>query len=132
MSEDNVTVQLPAPLYRRLQQIGDWVHRDVVDILTEVVAMAERNSGPRNAAEAKMTQEYVAYQVMHEELLAKYAGQYVAIHQGQVIDHDESEALLLQRLNQNYPDEVVLMKQVRPGPEPPLRFRSPRLIKGAS
>jgi hypothetical protein len=81
------------------------------------------------AAAAAMAQEEAAYHTIHAELMAHHAGEYVAIYQGELIDHDQNEMALLHRLEAGYPDEVVLMKQVRPLPEPELRFRSPRLIR---
>ena len=61
--------------------------------------------------------------------MALYAGEYVAIHQKQLIDHDRDELALLRRLDAQYPNDIVLMKQVRPLPEPELRFRSFRKVR---
>jgi hypothetical protein len=82
----------------------------------------------RSAESERMDQETLAYRQMHLQLWAHYAGQYVAIYQGELVDHDADELALLHRVEANYGDEVVLLKQVRPLPEPELRFRSPHLI----
>ena len=79
-----------------------------------------------------MAAEEAAYRNMHAELMARYAGQYVAIYGGRLIDHDPDELALLRRLDAHHPDNVVLMKRVRPLPEPELRVRSPRLVDNGS
>lgn len=75
-----------------------------------------------------MLQEQDAYQAMLPELLAQYKNQYVAIHQGKVVDHDIDKIALVMRLDDNHPDAVVLVQQVSEEPEKVLRMRSPRLI----
>ena len=76
-----------------------------------------------------MDREIAAFETMKAGLLAHHLGEYVAIFQGTVVDHDVDKALLLSRLGQSYADEVVLVRQVRRDPRPPFRLRSPRLHK---
>ncbi|MEZ4863399.1 MAG: hypothetical protein R3C14_18925 [Caldilineaceae bacterium] len=77
----------------------------------------------------RLDREIIAFETMKADLLAHYLGEYVAIFQGAVIDHDLDKAALLNRLAQSYPDEVVLVRQVRRTPRPPFRLRSPRLSR---
>jgi hypothetical protein len=58
-----------------------------------------------------------AYRAMHAELYARYPGQYVAVYQGQLVDHDPDGEALFERIDQRFPDEIVLMTQVRETPE---------------
>jgi hypothetical protein len=76
-----------------------------------------------------MEQEMIAFRAMREALLANYEGQYVAVYQGQVVDHDPDELALVARIDEKYPDAVVLIKRVTPEPDRVLHFRSPRLIQ---
>ena len=76
-----------------------------------------------------MDREIAAFETMKAGLLANHLGEYVAIFQSAVIDHDADKALLLSRLGQTHPNEVVLVRQVRREPRPPFRLRSPRLHK---
>ena len=69
-----------------------------------------------------------AFEAMLTALLAQYAGEFVAIHQQQVVDHDPDELTLFDRICRDYPDEVVLIRPVLATSEPPLNFRSPRRI----
>lgn len=94
------------------------------------ISLVEASSLTVSAAEEQaMIREEAAYEAMHPELMAQYAGEYVAIYQGQLIDHDQDETALLRRLDAQYPDDVVLMKKVRPLPEPMLHNVSFRLIR---
>lgn len=74
-----------------------------------------------------MAREMAAYDAMHADLMSAFAGQYVAVHGGQLVDHDADETALLHRIEARFGDEVVLLKRVVPLPERELRIRSPRL-----
>jgi hypothetical protein len=75
-----------------------------------------------------MEQERAAFQAMLPQLLTQFEGQYVALHQGQVVDHDADRAALVIRLDQTHPDAVVLVKRVTAEPERVLRMPSPRKV----
>lgn len=74
-----------------------------------------------------MDREIAAFEAMQTALVTTYPEQYVAIFQGAVVDHDADKARLLARIDQSYPDDVVLIRQVHHTPRPPFRLRSPRL-----
>lgn len=74
-----------------------------------------------------MQQEIKAYQAMHTELLANHLGQYVAIHQGKLVDYDDEELPLYLRISKSYSDAPVLLRQVTPDVEVTITVRSPRL-----
>lgn len=80
----------------------------------------------------QMEKEAAAYNAMRDEMVEKYLGQYVAVFQGQVVDHDADPGALVDRLNEHYPDDVVLMREVHEGPDRVLRMRSPRLVRDKS
>ena len=123
-----VTISIPKSLYQRVRTLASTQNKPVNGVLETAVALAEAAADPGMAQAAAMAQEEAAYRAMHDELVAHHRGEYVAIYQGKLIDHDQNELALLKRLDQAYPDQVVLMKQVNPLPEPELRFRSPRLL----
>jgi hypothetical protein len=77
-----------------------------------------------------MQQESAAFQAMHAELLVKYPGEYVAIHQGQMVDHDPDQLTLFTRIEAQYPDVPVLIRQVLPEPEEIYTIWSPRIVNG--
>jgi hypothetical protein len=61
--------------------------------------------------------EIEAFQQMHSDLLVRFAGEYVAIFEAELVDHDADLAALLERVEQRYPDDFVLIRPVRQEPE---------------
>ena len=104
--DTQVTIQISQTLYRRAQRLAQSRHQALADVLADGLRRSEAALAGATPEEAAMEREEEAYQAMHAELLADHIGQYVAIHQGQLIDHDPSElALLLRhRVNTNYPE----------------------------
>ena len=78
----------------------------------------------------KIKAEARAFRSMHAELVKEYAGQYVAIHDGKVVDHDEDFQSLHNRIRQHFGRRPVLLRRVETKPERVLVFRSPRLERG--
>lgn len=74
----------------------------------------------------KIRAETEAFHQQHQQLLAKYPGQYVAVHDGQVIDHDQDLRTLHLRVFARLNHTPVLLKKVTSQPDQELVFRSPR------
>ncbi len=51
---------------------------------------------------------------MHGGLVQHHLGQYVAIADGKLVDHDADPVTLLQRVRSGYPTQVVLRQKVEP------------------
>lgn len=77
----------------------------------------------------QLLREQQAYEAMHEELWANYPYQFVAIINGEVVDRDEDEVALFERREQNFPEQVVLIKQITETPVTTLHVRSPRITR---
>ncbi len=125
---NQVTVTIPQAVYDRVKQLAILRNQKVADLLAEAIALVEADMATPSD-EQRMAREEAAYQTMYDILKTKYAGEYVAIFNGQLIDHDSDELALLRRLDAQYPDDIVLMRKVSAEPEPDLRMRSPRLIR---
>jgi hypothetical protein len=80
----------------------------------------------RQDARQRLSQEIEAYRAMHTDLLQHYPNAYVAVYQGKVVDHDLDQSALYLRIREQYPQEVVLIRQVRPEIDRTLTIRSPR------
>jgi hypothetical protein len=123
-----IMIELPEPVYQQLEALAELDDRDVSALITdEILAFV-----PQSAAHAHqhlMEQERLAFLAQHEELWQKYPYQYVAIHQGKVVDHDIDQTALLKRRVAQYGKQVVLIRQVLPVAERTLLFRSPRIEK---
>ena len=94
----------------------------------EAVAQAEETRPEAIAQEAfrlylweqshhKIAQESAAYHERHAELKEQYLGQYIAMHQGEVVDHDADFQSLYQRVRQRYGKTPVMLTQVGEEPE---------------
>jgi len=81
----------------------------------------------RQEARRRIQREEDAYRAMHAELRSVYPDQYVAVLGGQVIDHDPDQLALFRRVEERYPDALVLIRQVAPETEEVYAFRSPRV-----
>ena len=122
------TLTIPSELYERVERLAALREMPVAYVLEEALALAVGQMEITDD-EAKMDLEDAAYHSMHPELFEKYAGQHVAIHNEQLVDTDPDEMALYFRIDEQFPDEVVLLKKVRELPEPDLRIWSPRFVR---
>lgn len=60
----------------------------------------------------QMEKEVAAFEEQHSTLVAQYLGEFIAMVQGQVIGHDLDQWALIRRVRSDYPDQVVLFRQV--------------------
>lgn len=84
---------------------------------------------PEAALSDPIDREIAAFFELHPSLVNRYPGHYVAIYQGQLIDHDADKLALFTRIEEAYPDEFVLLRPVQEQPEREFYFRSPRYIE---
>lgn len=124
--ERQITLTLPEIVYQQAEQMASVSHRPLAEVLIDVIdaGSATLYVDPNRPA---MLQEKAAFLAMHAELAARYDGQYVAMFGGLVVDHDKDVILLVRRIRQQYPGEVILVKRVESDPDRLLEFRSPRL-----
>ncbi len=81
----------------------------------------------------KIRAETAAFEQQRDALLAQYSGHYVALHEGQVIDHDPDLRTLHLRVFARLGNTPVLLKQVTAEPDRDMVFRSPRIeVTGAA
>lgn len=120
--EELVQISLPAVLVNELDQVANLQHTDLVTIVSRAI---ERYL--REQAHQDIEQEQRAYAAQHTQLLSTYAGQYIAMHHGQVVDHDENRAILSQRVRKRFGRAPVLITPVLAQPQQTITVRSPRL-----
>ena len=125
---ENRTLEIPAELYERIERLAAVRETPVAYLLEDALALVE-DQPEVDDNDAKMALEETAYGSMHAELFEKYAGQYVAIHNGQLVDTDPDETALYARINERFPNEIVLLKKVVEVPEPDLRIPSQRFSR---
>lgn len=59
---------------------------------------------------AKLLLEERAFLAQQDELRKTYPGQFVAIHEGRVVDADPDEFVLDDRIEDKYPEEAILIR----------------------
>jgi nitrogen regulatory protein PII-like uncharacterized protein len=64
---------------------------------------------------------------MHARIVEEYEGQYVAVFQDHLIDHDHDLLALARRIERDYSEDAVLITKVVDQVDRVLHFRSPRL-----
>ncbi len=79
----------------------------------------------------KMDVELAEFHKQKEALLAQYRGEYIAMYQGKVIDHDQSLWAMHRRVFETLGRVVVLMKKVSEEPERVITMRSPRFERAS-
>lgn len=79
-----------------------------------------------SSSRQKLDMEIAAFRTLHVQLFESIPEQYAAIHQGKLIDHDADQFVLYMRIQEQYRDASVLIRQVLPKPEREIFVRSPR------
>ena len=111
-----LTITIPDQAYRtaerRAQRSQQTIEQAIAEQLIEL-SLVYPNPEP-DPEQTMLMGEVQAYIALHPSLLQHYLGQWVAIYQGELVDHDwDEEALMLRRL-QRFPEEAVLIRQVEP------------------
>ncbi len=117
-----LTVTVEPDLAEQITQLADNTQRSA----DEVVAEALHGYFAQRRWE-KIQSERAAFEQQRDGLLNTYPGQYVAIHEGRVMDHDPNLRALHLRVFEHLGHTPVLLKQVTGKPEREWLFRSPRL-----
>ena len=84
------------------------------------------------AREQRIREESARFRAQHSTLHANYAGEYVAMRNGQVLDHDPDVQALYLRMHEHFGDEPILIAPVTDTPDPTYNMRSPRLAGPAA
>ncbi len=123
-----ILLTLPDDVYSQAKRLAASTKQDVSEILLETITRS-LFPFPTNPNRDKMQKEVEAYKALHPELIGKYFGQYVAVYQGKLVDHDTDALALLKRIRETYPNEVVLRRKVTTSPDPEISVRRPRISK---
>jgi len=120
-----ITVPLRSNLADQLQNEATRRHTSV-----EVLANDWLEEQLWEAKREKINEEAERFRAQHSELLVQYAGEFVAMRDGVVIDHDPDLAALHDRVRAKYGDEPILMAPVTPEPEQVIKVLGARRSGG--
>ena len=128
-----VKVPLSEQTYRQLVHWARLRQQDIGEAIADYLAdNFDVENGPvvpPAEPDPDVEREKKAFIRLHPQLKEKYAGQYVAIYQEQLIDHASDYGDLVKRIDARYPDQFVWLAQVEDEPMSVLTFRSPRFAK---
>ncbi|MCL4871866.1 MAG: hypothetical protein KJ063_23145 [Anaerolineae bacterium] len=126
-----LTVQVPLSenTYKRAKQWAEYRQRELGEAIADYLAetLPTLNSGyiPPADIDPDVEREKAAYIRLFPQLHKQYYGHYVAVHQGQLVDHDIDYGTLVERIEERYPDVFVWLTQVEDEPIGTMTIRSP-------
>ena len=109
------TIAVAPELYRRVEEASLEHKASTGEILAEAIRRYLWELDRR-----KISKESNIYRQRHAELKAQYLGQYIAMHNGQVVDHDTDFQTLHQRIRQRFGRTPVMITLVEDVAERPL------------
>ena len=127
-----IKISLPPKAYQQWQRWATMNGQDVATLMAEYLRQAAPTSTdelPMPPAEPNtaVESERIAYERLLPTLQQTHAGQFVAIHGGELVDADMDEAALFARIDNRYPQAFVWLAQVGMETEPEFVLRTPRL-----
>lgn len=84
------------------------------------------NDAANDELEAIINSEITTFHELHPTLLQEHKGEFVALYQNKLVDHDADKSALYQRIMAQYPNQFVLLRYVEDSPERELHLRSTR------
>ena len=119
-----ITVSIREDLFEPIQQIARQ-ERVTIEVLVNEWLTRQLSL----AREQKIKEEAVRFQEKHTELLTQYAGEYIAMQNSEVLDHDMNLRELYLRIKSRYKNAPILITQVTSNPKPVYSVRSPQLVR---
>lgn len=119
-------VLIPDQMFAELMPISEQEDKEISDLVTEALQRYLWE-----AKERKIDREMEAYRMMHAELKGRFIGEYVAIHNEKLVDHDADRCALSRRVRRQYGNAAVLITPVEDEPEREFLMLSPRFERGA-
>ncbi|MCB0191006.1 MAG: hypothetical protein KDJ65_03605 [Anaerolineae bacterium] len=116
------TVTLSPQLLAELEQVATEQAVNPEQLLEDAV-----RTYLRQLEREKIKVEAEAFRKLHPQLIKLYRDQFVAVHNGTVVDYDQDFQTLHKRVRQRFGRQAILLRRVTSEPERTLVMRSPRL-----
>ncbi len=121
---------------------------DSITLRSDLLAALEDNAAPgtesvndlvneavanylENLQRDRIRREIASYTQMQGDLAEHFLSQWVAIHNGELVDHDTDRARLYQRVRERYGRAAVLIRQVESKLNDEIRWRGGSLRRSA-
>ena len=127
---EQITIIVSKEVYDQIENQAQKKQKAVAELVNDlVVTVYAPKKMPVNGARAQMLKEIEAFNRLHPTLEKEHLGKFVAIFQEELIDVDSDKDALFSRIQSQYPEKVVLQRQVLREPNPKLNMRSPKIIE---
>jgi hypothetical protein len=123
-SRSRTAITLESSLADQLRQAAEW-NGITLEEATDTAMMDYYY----RYAFAKIEKERTIFEQRKPELLKRYRGQYIAMHNGDVVAHAKDLNSLHKQVFDKYGRTPILHKQVLPDPDRDYVIRSPRLVR---
>jgi hypothetical protein len=120
------TIVLRPDLREALESSATRERRTVNELVNDAVGLYVHR-----LQQEKIDREAAAYERLHAELRDQYRGQWVAIHDQQMVDHDPDSESLYRRIRDKYGRTSVLIRRVTDSPTEEIWMRTPERGKRA-
>lgn len=121
------TIVVEPKVLEGLEREASSQARDVNELVNETL-----ENYLKQRRHERIQDEIRAYIALHSELKEKYLGEWVAIYEHQLVDHDPETIELYRRVRVKYGNAPVLIRQVEPEPDAVIRVRTPSTGKISS
>ena len=101
------TITVEPKLYQRVEEAALEQEASVGEILTKAIRRYLWEEDRQ-----KISEESKVYQRHHTKLKERYLGQFIAMHKGQVVDHDLDFHTLRQRILQHFGRIPIMITKV--------------------
>ncbi len=108
-------VVVESELYKRIEEAAREYQTEVSELFAEAIRRYLWELDRQ-----KIARESQIYRQRHAELKAKYLNQYIAMHNGQLVDSDADFSTLRQRIRQRFGHTPVMMTRVEETVEHPM------------
>jgi len=119
-----MTIALPRKMLEQAQKIAQREGVAVDELITAAVEHYLEEQW-----QASFEAESHAFERMHQQLLPRYRGQFVAVYGGQVVDSGPDKKNLARRVYERYGQAPIFFQQVTEEPIRTIRLRSPRRVE---
>ncbi len=116
------TVTVNPRLYKQLEEAAHIQQSSLDDIADEAFRLYLWEQ-----SRSKIAEESASYRLQHDALKTKYLGEYIAMREGQVVDHDPDFSILYGRIRQRFGQTPVMITRVEKEPETTLTRRGFRI-----
>ena len=111
-----IVLEVPDDIYEQVERLAVTTEREVAEVLLDTITRTF-SPFPVDPNRSVMNRNIEKFRALHAELVMTHLGQFVAICDDKLVDHNPDPVTLLQRVRTQYPDKVVLRRKVESVPE---------------